>query len=196
MGAATLIHTIDKHILDKQKSPNSSVYQLTVTNHIAVLEAELYNLQARRQNFPLYYNCTCAQKARNANVEIEDDKEAVAAARAKPSRVEEVIDEEEIMQLQTRSSKNDLPTSTTTQPSNTPKHPFQHAKDTAYTPPISKNVGTQDKQEPLINKKQEPAYRTLPLIHNLLIAKTVYKWSMETLIMITQKKLLSLSPEV
>ena len=44
LGAATLIHMIDKHILDEQKSPNSSVYQLTATNHIAVLEAELYNL--------------------------------------------------------------------------------------------------------------------------------------------------------
>ena len=76
----------------------------------------------------------------------------------------------------------------TTQPSNTPEHPFQHTKNVAYTPPTSKNVGTQD--------KQEPAYRTLPPIHDLLIAKTIYKRSMETLIMIMQRELLSLSPEV
>ena len=76
LGAATLIHTIDKHIIKEQKSPNSSVYQLTVTDCIAVPEAELYNLWARRQNFPPYPNCTCAQKDRNANVEI-DDEEAV-----------------------------------------------------------------------------------------------------------------------
>ena len=132
---------IDKHILNKQKSPSSSVYQLTVTDHITVLEAELYNLRARRQNFPSYPNCTRAQKARNANVEIKDDKEAVTATRAWPSRVEETA------QLQTRSAKNDLPTSTTTQPSDTPKYPFQHTKDAAYTPLTSKNVGTQDKQE-------------------------------------------------
>ena len=44
LGVATLIHTIDKHILDGQKSPSSSLYQLTVTDHIAVSEAELYNL--------------------------------------------------------------------------------------------------------------------------------------------------------
>ena len=79
LGAATLIHLIDKHILNKQKLPNSSVYQLTVTDHIAVLEAELYNLRARRQNFPLYPNCAHSQKARNANIKIEDDKEVVAA---------------------------------------------------------------------------------------------------------------------
>ena len=124
LGAAIFIHTIDKHILDKQKSTSSSVYQLTTTDRITVLEAELYNLRARRQNFPLYPNHTHAQKARNANVEIEDDKEAVAETRAQPSRVEEVIDKEETAQLQTRSAKNDLPTSTTTQPSNTPEHPF------------------------------------------------------------------------
>ena len=114
LGAATLIHMIDKHILDKQKSPSSSVYQLTTTNHIAVLEAELYNLQARRQNFPLYPNRTHAQKARNTNVKIEDNKEAVAATRAQPSRVKEVIDKEETVHLQTRSAKNDLHTSMTT----------------------------------------------------------------------------------
>ena len=176
--------------------PSSSVYQLTTTDHITVLEAELYNLQSRRQNFPPYPNCTRAQKARNADVEIEDDKEAVAATRVRPSRVEEVIDEEESTQSQTRSAKNNLPTSTTTQPSDTLEHPFRHAKDAAYTPPTSKDVGTQDKQELLINRKQEPAYRTLPQIHDPLIAKTIYKRSMETLIMIMQRELLSLSPEV
>ena len=142
LGAATLIHTIDKHILDRQKSPSSPVYQLTMTNCITLLEAELYNLQARRQNFSLYPNHTRAQKARNANVEIEDDKEAVAATRAQPSRVKEVIDEEEIAQSQTRSAQNDPPPSTTTQHSDSPKHPFLHAKDAAYTPLTSKNVET------------------------------------------------------
>ena len=44
LGAATLIHTINKHILNGQKSPSSSVYQLTATDRIAVLEAELYNV--------------------------------------------------------------------------------------------------------------------------------------------------------
>ena len=44
LGAATPIHTINKHILDRQKLPSSSVYQLTTTDRIGVLEAELYNL--------------------------------------------------------------------------------------------------------------------------------------------------------
>ena len=84
----------------------------------------------------------------------------------------------------------------TTQPSDTPKYPFQHAKDIAYTSLTRKNIGTQDKQEPQINKKQGLTYRTLPLIHDPLIAETVYKQSMETLITITQRELLSSSSEV
>ena len=127
---------------------------------------------------------------------LEDDEEAVSATTARPSRVEEVIDKEITAQLQARLIQNDPPTSMTTQHSNTPKHPFRHAKDAAYTPLTSKNVGTQDKPEPPINKKQELAYRTLPPIHDLLIAKIVYKQSMETPITIMQRELLSLSPEV
>ena len=79
-------------------------------------------------------------------------------------------------------AQNDPPTSTTTQHSDAPGHPFRHAKDAAYTPLTSKNVGTKDKQEPLINKKQEPAYRTLPPIHDPLIAKTVSnnQWKLQS----------------
>ena len=76
------------------------------------------------------------------------------------------------------------------------EHPFQLAKDAAYSPPTIKNVGSQDKQVLPINKKPEPAYRTLHPIHNPLIAETVFKQSMETPIMITQRELLLLSPEV
>ena len=64
----------------------------------------------------------------------------------------------------------------TTQPSDTQEHPFGHTKDTAYTPLTSKNVKIQDKQEPLINKKPEPAYRTLPLIHDPLIDGTISEY--------------------
>ena len=85
---------------------------------------------------------------------------------------------------------------TVTQPSSMSEHPFRLAKDAAYSPPTIKNVRPQDKQVLPINKKPEPAYRTLPLIHNPLITETVFKQSMETPITITQRELLSLSPEV
>jgi hypothetical protein len=51
----------------------------------AVLEAELFNLRTRRPVHPQFNRTTRAQKARNTNVDI-DDEEAVAAARAQQSR--------------------------------------------------------------------------------------------------------------
>ena len=88
------------------------------------------------------------------------------------------------------------PSSTSTQASDPQEHPYWQAKDTEYTPPITKNMGAQDKPIPLMTKKPEPASRTLPSIHDPKIANSIYKQSMKTLIMISQRELLSLSLEV
>jgi hypothetical protein len=65
-----------------QPTPTTQAnYQLTTNDQIAVLEAELFNLRTRRPVHPQFNRTTCAQKARNTNVDI-DDEEAVAAARA------------------------------------------------------------------------------------------------------------------
>ena len=195
LAVASLIHTIDKRIVEEQKMATQPIYQLTTTNRIAVLEAELFNLRTRKQ-VPAHANRTRAQKARNANVEIEEE-EAVAETRTQPSaRIEEVTDEEDAQSHPKTATRDNVPSSTITQPSSMSEHLFRLAKDAAYSPPTIKNVGSQDKQVPPINKKPEPAYRTLPPIHNPLIAETVFKRSMETPITITQRELLSLSPEV
>ena len=60
LAAGTLIHIIDKWIVEEKKSPSQFIYQLTTTNCIAVLEAELFNLRARKQ-LPAHANCTHAQ---------------------------------------------------------------------------------------------------------------------------------------
>jgi hypothetical protein len=73
-----------------------------------------------------------------------------------------------------------------------PEHPFRKAKDTVYIPPVEKNVEIKDKTYLTITKKPKPAYRTLPLIHDLAIAVNVLKQSMEAPITIMQKELLSL----
>ena len=190
LAAATLIHTIDKRIVDAQPPPTQTTYQLTTNDRIAVLEAELFNLRARRPHPPA--NRTRAQKARNANAE-DDDEVAVAAARAQQSRIEEVPDED-APQPPKETPKE--ASSTSTQSTTTPEHPYRSAKDAAYSPPVTKNVGAQDKPVAPTNKKPEPAYRTLPPIHDPLIAQTVYKRSLEAPITITQRELLSLSPEV
>ena len=71
LAAATLIHTIDKRIVDTHQLTQSTpqpqlTYQLTTNDHITVLKAELFNLRARRAP-QAQYNCTHAQKARNAD---------------------------------------------------------------------------------------------------------------------------------
>ena len=79
--------------------------------------------------------------------------------------------------------------------SHIPEHPFQSAKDAAYAPSNTRNVGAPIK--PSSNaKRTDLAYKTLPLIHDATIAAEVYKRSMDTPITITQRELLSLSPDV
>ena len=195
LAAASLIHTINKHIVEEQKTATQPIYQLTTTNQIKVLEAELFNLCARKQ-VPVHANCTHAQKARNTNVEIEEE-EVVAATRARPSaRIEEVTDEEDMQSHPKTTSRDNALSLTVAQPPSMTDYPFQLAKDAAYSPPTVKNVGLQDKQVSPINKKPEPAYRTSPPIHDLLITETIFKQSMEAPITITQRELLSLSSEV
>jgi hypothetical protein len=76
------------------------------------------------------------------------------------------------------------------------EHPFRRAKDAVYIPPVERNVRIEDKTTLTVTKKPEPAYRTLPPIHDPAIAVNVLKLSIEALITITQKELLSLSLEV
>ena len=75
----------------------------------------------------------------------------------------------------------------------TEEHPYRQARDAAYIPPTTRNVGAIDKTP---NKRAEPAYKTLPPIHDPNIAATVYKRSMDAPITITQQELLSLAPEI
>ena len=88
-------------------------YQLTTNDCIAVLEAELFNLRARRAP-QAQYNCTHAQKARSTNQ--DNDDEAVAPARAQQhSRIEEVPDKDATQ------PPKETP-SASTQPANTPSN--------------------------------------------------------------------------
>jgi hypothetical protein len=102
------------------------------------------------------------QKARNTNVDI-DNEEAVAAERAQQSRIEEIPDGDATPLPQKTSKENpSTSTSTQSQPTDGPEHPYQLAKDAAYSPPVTKNVGAQEKPVTSSNKKPEPAYKTLP----------------------------------
>src|ERR1700678_936264 len=58
-----------------------------------------------------------------------------------------------------------------------PAQPYQSAKSPAYAPPADRNFGMQDK--PNKKKLAEPAYKTLPPVHEPTIAENVYNRSME-----------------
>jgi Aspartyl protease len=192
LAAATLIHTIDARLVyplpstpsNQLTGPTNSTYQLNTNDRIAVLEAELFSLKTKKTTTDQAPR-TRAQRSRAVTIEDEDDEADVAAARAKlsQSRIEEV-DEEPRAQTPISSA-----------PAIAPEHPFRNAKDAAYTPPSSKNIGAQDKVSNA-NKRTEPAYKTLPPVHDPAIAVNVFQRSMETPITITQRELLSLSPEV
>jgi metal-sulfur cluster biosynthetic enzyme len=119
----------------------------------------------------------------------EEDEAAVKAAR-QPQIVE--ITDEETPKKQVAFAPEPI---TISQPDTTPEHPYRNAKDAAYAPPVDRNIGSPVKF-PVNAKKNDPAYKTLPAVHDPSIAVNVYKRSMETPITITQRELLSLSPEV
>jgi hypothetical protein len=127
-----------------------------------VLEAELFNLRTKIPVHP-QFNCTThAQKARITNVDIDNEK-AVVAARAQQSIIEEVPDKDATPLPQEPSKGGTLTlTSTQSQLTEGSEHPYRLAKDAAYSPPVTKNVGAQDKPVTSNTKKPEPAYKTLP----------------------------------
>ena len=198
LAAATLLHTIDSHDSSctfTSTSNSKQAFQLSTNDRIATIEAELFNLRARNQKFiPLVR--TRAQKARAPTVEEAEEEDAAAVKAARQPRIEEVVEEDTIPPVVEKSTPATKEPVTVTQliiaP---PEHPYQNAKDAAYAPPVIRNVGAPFKA-PLVAKKNDPAYKTLPAVHDPAIAAEVYKRSMEAPITITQRELLSLSPEV
>lgn len=186
LATAAMVHTIvTEHKAFTENSVPHCSYQLTSDDRIATLEAELFNLRARRPEVPSTIR-TRAQRARepppSASIEevvptppVRHETPDVVAPAAAP--VVEVVETERNVAAEIEK-----------------EHPFSKAKDAAYAPPTDRNVGAPVKAPAY--KKPEVAYKTLPPVHEPSIATDVYKRSMETPITITQRELLSLSPEV
>ena len=75
-----------------------------------------------------------------------------------------------------------------------PVHPYAKAADATYILPTNHNFAVAPK--PLPAKKNEPAYKTFPPIYDGKVANEVYDRAMATEVTLTQRELLSLSPEV
>ena len=100
LGASTLLNTIGLHKssdkYDSLKSPTKNSYQLSTSDRIATIEAELFNLHSRSQKFtPLVR--TRAQKARAPTIEeVTDEEDGAPAVRAaRRAQHEEIIEETE-----------------------------------------------------------------------------------------------------
>ncbi|KAF7314134.1 hypothetical protein HMN09_00572600 [Mycena chlorophos] len=77
-----------------------------------------------------------------------------------------------------------------------PEHPFAQARDAAYAPPRDRNLGARIPNPPAAAKKPDVAYRTTAPIYDEKIASEVFGRSMDAPVTLTQRELLSLSPEV
>ena len=190
LAAATLIHTIDKSKL----YPPQTAYQLSSSDRIAHLEAELYALKARKSSFVPIVR-TRAQAARDANVESSDDEEEAPKEVPKKVITPKVVvapPSKETIKVSATKPSQPPPSATITEDPE-PEHPFREAKDAVYAPPTDRNVGT---PLPQVAKKPEPAYKTQPAVYNPTIATDVYSRTMDLPITVTQRELWSLSPEV
>ena len=195
LAAATLIHTIAKEHIHQHTHPHTTIpaFQLTREDRIVALEAELFALKTKPSNFAPVIK-TRAQRARElpfgATIEeVPEEPEAAAApVRETPPAVvppQAPVEAAATVTIEPRLASAE------------PEHPYRLAKDAAYAPPATRNVGGIVKAP--FTKPQTgsaPAYKTLPPVHEAAIAIDVYKRAMDATITITQRELLSLSPEV
>ena len=176
------------------------LYQLSAQDRIAALECELFNLRAKHQsNFVPTIKTRGQRAAERREVSNNERASPVSDARRSPSpirdsRIEEIP--EALPPIVERSPSPGPRAVVNEEVPATKEHPFRNAKDATYTPPQARNVGAPVKPVPPHSKKTETAYRTLPTIHDATIANRVYNRALEAPITITQRELLSLSPEV
>ena len=201
LSAATLVHTISaEHIKAHSPTPTVPAFQLSTEDRITVLEAELFSLRARKSSFTPVVK-TRAQRARDlpfqATIEELADDSTVPARETAYVPVCENIPAITVIPPQDPVANEEPAIVITPLPSAEPEHPYRQAKDAAYAPPTARNVGGIIKV-PVAKPTAAtvPAYKTLPPVHEASIAVDVYKRAMDTPIMITQRELLSLSPEV
>ena len=166
--------TTNSLLLDVFPDPVTTSFQLMADDHIHSLEKELFALRSHQEKGI----CMWAQKA------------------CEPETGKEVPSEREVSEPLSAPQQSEVPvteeiTNDVNQP---PTHPFAKAKDATYSPPTSENVAAKPKPPPV--KKPEVTYRTSAPIYDPQVASNIYSRTMNSQITLTQRELLSLSPEV
>ncbi len=173
--------------------------QLSTNDRIASLERELFQLRGRKFE-PVVR--TRSQRAADRGKHRERsrspvDREPSVEIEEEPARPpkKRALQPEVVIPVAAPSKPKPTPERPATPPrSEPPIHPYAEARDATYAVPQHRNFGALPKPAP--PKKPEPAYRTLPPIYDGQIAVDVYDRAMATSVMLTQRELLSLSPEV
>ena len=159
--------------------------QLTAQERIDSLERELYQLRRRRLGPQTRAQ---AQEVPNNNQAAERDEDS--SVEEAPAQQKKVMRPEVVISKKRPSAVEDV-AAAEPEP---PIHPFAEARDATYAAPQNRNFGTAPK--PPAAKKADPAYRTQAPIYDGKIAADVYDRAMSTSVTLTQRELLSLSPEV
>jgi hypothetical protein len=198
------VDTVPTSIATRQSHPDLFIsqiepdIQLSTNDRIASLERELFQLRGRKVEPQVQ---TRAQRAvdkgkrrerscspdREPTVEIEEPVRPTKKRALQPEVVIPITGPSK----QKPTPVPDRPSSPQPEP---PLHPYAEARDATYAVPKARNFGALPK--PAVPKKPEPAYRTLPPIYDGKIASDVYDRAMAASVTLTQRELLSLSPEV
>ena len=204
-GSSRTMETSQITVATRETHPNlfthspTPIMQLSADDRIASLEHELFQLRGRKVEPQVRTRAQheadkgkrrqerSASPDREPSVEIEE--EPVRPAKKK------VMQPEVVIPVQRNKATQPEPERSANVPQpEPPVHPFAEARDATYAVPQNRNFGALPK--PSAQKKAEPAYRTLPPIYDEKIASNVYDRAMEAPVTLTQRELLSLSPEV
>ena len=167
---------------------------LSTDQRIQTLERELLQLRAR--------NAAPQTRSKGPPTRTVEEEPREAQPKRKAMRPEVVIpvanpatrsQEKQPAPQPEGSSSRETEESGDTNPE-PPVHPYAKAADATYVPPTNRNFAAAPK--PLPAKKNEPAYKTYPPIYDGKVANEVYDRAMATEVTLTQRELLSLSPEV
>ena len=165
-----LMYEIHSPAISSNPEPatSRSTFQLSANDRIAMLEYELNALR---------------QKTTFDEVEIPSRKKPTRAPPTEPATQPPTVPQ----------PSKEIPSSqpATQRSADPPVHPFAKAGEAHYRPPHDRNFAGVNKPN------KEVAYRTSPPIHDVKIAEEVFNRSMNNAVVtLTQKELLSLSPEV
>ncbi|CAK5274470.1 unnamed protein product [Mycena citricolor] len=177
MAASQNTAEISTHFLSSNSGPKiASSFTLSDTERLQYLEREMMAVRTRAQ-------ARAALGAGRLSEPVEEPEQTVrpnSSATSAPG-----IDKNAPGPAATR--QKDPPVHPAAE------HPFSKAKDAGYAPPRDRNVGARIPAPP---KKAEGAYRTTAPIFDDKIANTVFGRLLESKIEVSERELLSLSPEL